>query len=178
MTREKAVAGHTLDARGISRSVISVGRMTVKPETKYSVRSCDMVMLNTNANSLQIVLKEEGRSLPSRSIRTSRDSSAQGWDASFSWESNGGVKCDAGRSMEAEVLDGRGDVQLPLLSVRDSGVAGNRTCMIGMLNSHCGIQRFSPGNANNSRPRGPRNIVIACTRCRNDGCTKPLLEPA
>ena len=39
ITREHAVAGHTLDACGISSSLINVGRMTVKPETKYSVRN-------------------------------------------------------------------------------------------------------------------------------------------
>ncbi len=39
ITRENAVAGHTLDVCGISRSLIKVGRMTTKPETKYSVRN-------------------------------------------------------------------------------------------------------------------------------------------
>jgi len=35
-TREKALAGQVLDAGGMSRSLIIVGNMTVKPETKYS----------------------------------------------------------------------------------------------------------------------------------------------
>jgi hypothetical protein len=33
---EKALAGHVDDAAGISKSLVSVGRMTVKPDTKYS----------------------------------------------------------------------------------------------------------------------------------------------
>jgi hypothetical protein len=35
-TRENALAGHVADAAGISRLVVSVGRITVKPDTKYS----------------------------------------------------------------------------------------------------------------------------------------------
>lgn len=36
MTREKALAGQTADAMGISSSSIRLGRRTLKPETKYS----------------------------------------------------------------------------------------------------------------------------------------------
>ena len=36
---EKALAGHVDDAAGISRSLTRVGRMTVKPDTKYSYQT-------------------------------------------------------------------------------------------------------------------------------------------
>jgi hypothetical protein len=36
---EKALAGHVVDAAGISRLFARVGRMTVNPETKYSLAS-------------------------------------------------------------------------------------------------------------------------------------------
>ena len=70
MTKEKAVAGHTLAAYGIWSSLISVGRMTVKPETKYSVKNWDIEMLKTNSISFQRVVKTGERSRPRRSIRS------------------------------------------------------------------------------------------------------------
>jgi hypothetical protein len=36
LVKEKALAGHVSDADGILRSLITVGRMTLNPETKYS----------------------------------------------------------------------------------------------------------------------------------------------
>ena len=36
--KENALAGHVEDAAGIFKSLVKVGRMTVKPETKYSCR--------------------------------------------------------------------------------------------------------------------------------------------
>ena len=91
MTREKAVAGHTLAACGISSSVISVGRMTVKPETKYSVKNWDMEMLKTKIISLQRVVKIGGRSRPRRSIRAWRDSSTAGMTSAMSRRSGEGL---------------------------------------------------------------------------------------
>lgn len=75
MTKEKALAGQTLEDYGMSRSSINVGRMTLKPETKYSVKTCDMIMEKTNASSARLLANVAGRSLPSRSMRASSDSS-------------------------------------------------------------------------------------------------------
>ena len=75
MTRENALAGHTLAAWGMSSSLISVGRMRVKPETKNSVMNWDMAMLKTKRISLQSVVKMGGRSRPRRSILDCSDSS-------------------------------------------------------------------------------------------------------
>ena len=36
--KEKALAGHVDDAAGMFKSLVKVGKMTVKPETKYSYR--------------------------------------------------------------------------------------------------------------------------------------------
>src|ERR1700761_1381775 len=64
MTSENAVAGQTLDDCEMLSSRMSIGRITLKPETKYSVMIWDMTMLKTNANSSHAVLNSGGRSRP------------------------------------------------------------------------------------------------------------------
>ena len=76
MTRLNAEAGQTDEARGMSRSVIRVGNMTPKPETKNSVMICDIVIENRNAISLKSEAKAGGRARPKRSMRASSDSSS------------------------------------------------------------------------------------------------------
>jgi len=91
---EKALAGHVDDAAGMSRSLTSVGRMTVKPDTKYSYqmsarrqaelekgiteRTWDMEIEKTKPISAHNERKTSGLCLPSRSSRASRDSSPAG----------------------------------------------------------------------------------------------------
>ena len=85
MTREKADAGQTLDACGMWRSAMRVGRMTLKPETKYSVRIWDITTEKTKASSAQRVGKTAGRSRPRRSMRACSVSSLDGCFA-VGWE--------------------------------------------------------------------------------------------
>jgi len=75
MTRENAVAGQTEEACGMESSTIKVGTRTLNPETKNSVRICDIIMLKRKHISDQIVGNVGGRWRPRRSIRASSDSS-------------------------------------------------------------------------------------------------------
>jgi len=89
---EKALAGHVNDVAGILRSCTSVGRITVKPDTKYSCvglsdnqlrggmfshteSTWDMEIENTNPISAHKDPKTSGLCLPKRSMRASNDSS-------------------------------------------------------------------------------------------------------
>ena len=83
MTRENALAGHTLAACGMSSSLIRVGRMRVKPETKNSVMNWDMAILKTKRTSLQSLVKMGGRSRPRRSMLARKVSSTSVSGTSF-----------------------------------------------------------------------------------------------
>lgn len=78
MTSEKEVAGQTLEERGILRSCMRVGKITVNPDTKYSVRIWLMRIEKTKATSPDKELNVGGRSFPSLAIRASRLSSTSG----------------------------------------------------------------------------------------------------
>lgn len=78
IVRENAVAGQTLDERGMCRSWIKVGRMTLKPDTKYSVKIWLIRIEKAKAISAHNVVNVGGRSLPSLCIRASRLSSTSG----------------------------------------------------------------------------------------------------
>ena len=75
ITKEKALAGQTLDDSGMWSAVINVGIITLNPDTKYSVMICDIMIEKMKATSDHMVGNDAGRSLPSRSMRTCRDSS-------------------------------------------------------------------------------------------------------
>lgn len=68
--KEKADAGHVLDAVGMLSSLERVGNMTVNPETKNSERSCDIDILNTKPISFHSDGKISGLALPSLSTRS------------------------------------------------------------------------------------------------------------
>ena len=88
MTREKTLAGHVWDCDGISRAVARVGRITLKPLTKYSwsgtfslwvsdirtkmfltAMTIDASNEKQKPISVHTVLNLAGLSLPSRSMR-------------------------------------------------------------------------------------------------------------
>ena len=88
MTREKTLAGHVWDRGGMSRAVARVGRITLKPLTKYSYDAMFSVerfgvrgkrfltAMTIDASnekqkpiSVHAVLNLAGLSLPSRSMR-------------------------------------------------------------------------------------------------------------
>jgi hypothetical protein len=99
------------------------------------------VMLKTNPISLQTVLNVGGRSLHSRSILVSNDSSAKRSTASFSSASGGGLMAGIGWSSGTEVvrlrlLDWTGDTQEPSLMVRGSIEADKVRCMMALLDNH------------------------------------------
>ena len=139
MTSENAAAGHTLAACGMSSSRINVGKMTVKPETKYSVKNCDIVMLKTKDTSRQRVVKMRGRSRPRRSIRSCNDSSIAAVHARASWSSGERLLGASGWVFEAEalrvrLLRGRDDAHDALLKLRQGilrrGVYGRHTLVL------------------------------------------------
>ena len=82
ITRLNAEAGQTDEARGMFSSIIRVGSMTPKPDTKNSVMIWDMIMEKTNATSTTSDLNIAGLWRPSRCIRAASDSSATGTIAS------------------------------------------------------------------------------------------------
>lgn len=73
ITGEKAVAGHTREARGILSSWACSGKMTVKPESKNSVKNSDIIMPNKQNSLVHRLGNADGRSRPRCSIRTDGD---------------------------------------------------------------------------------------------------------
>jgi hypothetical protein len=88
---EETLAGQVRDSSGISRSVDMMGKMTVKPETKYSyrrvrrsdsitesglftLRTWDIESAKTNPTSAPRLLNFSGLSLPNLSILAFTDS--------------------------------------------------------------------------------------------------------
>ena len=65
---ENEVAGHTLVEDGMFSWALRVGRMMLKPETKYSVRIWLMATAITKVISDRAFWKHGGLSLPSRCI--------------------------------------------------------------------------------------------------------------
>ena len=132
------MAGHTLVEDGMFSSLLRVGRMMLKPETKYSVRIWLIATAMTNVTSERAFLKHGGLSLPSRCIF---------WSSVSSSATIVSVLLRAGLGdcgYEAMMVDGRNrkDRQVSLL--------GGRTHLTGGIHECISIRRMGKQNLQNN----------------------------